>query len=117
MIYYGKEPWSGPTRLSEMLDFSELPATVRNMVADYPIHIIDARRFKDSEKLETDARLFFGMIQRDENADEWSKYVEENREAFQNISSDTYDAIATFTKTGKFLESKDKYLGKEALYN
>ncbi len=27
--------------------------------------------------------------------------------------SDTYDAIATFTKTGKFLENKDKYLDEE----
>lgn len=113
VIYYGKEPWSGPTRLSDMLDFSELPEAVRNTVADYPIHIIDARRFKDSEKLETDARLFFGMIQRDENADEWSKYVEENQEAFRNISSDTYDAIATFTKTGKFLDNKQKYMSEE----
>lgn len=113
VIYYGKEPWTGPTSLSEMLDLDELPEAVKNMVADYPIHIIEARRFKDSEKLETDARLFFGMIQRDENADELAKYVEENKDAFQNISSDTYDAIATFTKTGKFLDNKDKYLGKE----
>lgn len=113
VIYYGKEPWKGPTKLSDMMDFSKLPETVRNMVADHPIHIIDARRFEDSEKLETDARLFFGMIQRDENADEWEKYVEENKEAFQNISSDTYDAIATFTKTGRFLENKEKYLDVE----
>jgi len=113
VIYYGKNPWTGPTRLSEMLDLSELPEAARNMVVDYPIHIIDARRFKDSEKLETDARLFFGMIQRDENADEWAKYVEENREAFQNISTDTYDAIATFTRTGKFLDNKHKYMSEE----
>ena len=113
VIYYGKDPWTGPTRLSEMLDLSELPEAVRNMVADYPIHIIDARRFKDSEKLETDARLFFGMIQRDDNADEWAKYVEENREAFQNISTDTYDAIATYTRTGKFLDNKHKYMSEE----
>jgi len=113
VIYYGKNPWTGPTRLSEMLDLSELPEAARNMVVDYPIHIIDARRFKDSEKLETDARLFFGMIQRDENADEWAKYVEENREAFQNISTDTYDASATFTRTGKFLDNKHKYMSEE----
>ena len=113
VIYYGQEPWVGPTKLSDMMDFSELPDTMRNMVADYPIHIIDARRFADSEKLETDARLFFGMIQRDENADEWEKYVEENKEAFQNMSTETYDAIATFTKTGRFLENKEKYLDED----
>lgn len=113
VIYYGKDPWTGPNRLSDMLDYSELPEEVQNMIVDYPIHIIDARRFADSEKLETDARLFFGMLQRDEQADEWSKYVEQNTEAFRNISSDTYDAIATFTKTGKFLDNKEKYISQE----
>ena len=49
------------------------------------------------------------MIQRDEDADAWATYVEENREAFQNLSSDTFEAIATFTRTGKLLENKDIY--------
>ena len=113
IIYYGKEPWSGPTRLSEMLDFSDLPEEVRNVVADYPIHVLDVRRFKDSEKLETEARLFFGMLQRDEDTDKCIEYWEENREAFQNISDDTYDAIATFTRSEKLLENCQVYTNEE----
>lgn len=109
VIYYGKEPWTGSTCLTDMLDFSEIPEEIRDIVADYPIHVIDARRFEDSEKLETEARLFFGMLQRDEDADSWQEYVNENREGFQNLSTDTYDAIATFTKMGQMLDTKETY--------
>lgn len=113
VIYYGKEEWTGPRKLSEMLDFGELPEEVRNVVADYPIHVIDARRFADSEKLETEARLLFGMMQRDDNAEECAAYLKENQTEFQNISEDTFEAIATFTGTMKLLEQKEKYENEE----
>lgn len=113
VIYYGKEPWTGPKNLSDMLDFSELPETVKGMVIDYPIHILDARRFQNSEELVTDARLLFGMLKRDEDKDAWIEYVEENKQAFQNVSSDTYHAIATFTKAGQLLDEQQKYASEE----
>lgn len=113
VIYYGQEPWSGPTRLSEMLDFGDLPEEVRNVVADYPIHVLDVRRFKDSEKLETEARLFFGIMQRDEDKEGCTEYIEANKDAFKNIGDDTYDAIATFTRSEKLLANKQEYINEE----
>jgi len=113
VIYYGKEPWTGPTRLSEMLDFGDLPEEVRSVVADYPIHVLDVRRFEDSEKLETEARLFFGMLQRDEDTDKCEAYWEENKEAFQNLSDDTYEAIVTFTNSEQLLEDKKNNMNEE----
>ena len=61
VIYYGQEPWEGPAKLSDILNFEKLPEEVRKLVVDYPIHVIDARRFADSEQLVTDARLLFGI--------------------------------------------------------
>ena len=99
-----------------MLDFSEIPEVIRDIIANYPIHVIDARRFEDSEQLETEARFFFGMLQRDEDADSWQEYVNENREGFQNLSTDTYDAIATFTKMGHLPHRISKH-EKKCIYN
>jgi len=113
VIYYGKEPWTGPTRLSEMMDFGDLPEEVRNVVADYPIHVLDVRRFEDSEKLESEARLFFGILQRDEDTDKCEEYCEENKEAFQNLSDDTYEAIVAFTNSEKLLEDKKVNMNEE----
>lgn len=59
------------------------------------------------------ARLFFGMLQRDEDTDKCVEYWEENKEAFQNISDDTYDAIATFTRSEKLLENSQVYTNSE----
>lgn len=96
-----------------MLDFGDLPEEVRNVVADYPIHVLDVRRFEDSEKLETEARLFFGMLQRDEDTDKCEAYWEENKEAFQNLSDDTYEAIVTFTNSEQLLEDKKNNMNEE----
>lgn len=103
VLYYGEEPWDGPTRLSEMMDFENLPEEIREVVADYPIHVIDMRRFKDSEKLETDARLLFGVMQREGNLEEWEAYQLENEEEFSDLSEEAYEAIAVLTKSKELL--------------
>lgn len=108
VLYYGEEPWNGPTKLSELLDFSGLPEAVREAIVDYPIHVIDIRRFEDSEKLETDARLLFGVLQREGDAEKMKSYRDENEEAFSNISEETYDAIAVLSKSEGILEMKEK---------
>ena len=106
VLYYGEEPWDGPTRLSGLLNFDGLPDEVREVIADYPIHVIDMRRFEDSEKLETDARLLFGLMQREGNWEEWEAYQADNEEAFRNMSEDAYDAIAVLTKSEELIKIK-----------
>lgn len=108
VIYYGKEPWTGPTKLSDILNFENLPEEVQELVADYPIHVIDARRFKDSEKLETDARLLFGILQREDDAEAVETYARENEEAFQNVCEDTFDAIAILTNHKSIIGIKEQ---------
>lgn len=102
VIYYGKEPWTGPTKLSEILNFENIPEEIQQVVADYPIHIVDVRRFNDSESLETDARLLFGILQREDDVDELETYINQNKEAFLNINDDTYDAIGILTESNFF---------------
>lgn len=53
------------------------------------------------------------MMQRDDNAEECAAYLKENQTEFQNISEDTFEAIATFTGTMKLLEQKEKYENEE----
>lgn len=45
-------------------------------------------------------------MQRDEDTEGCSEYIEKNKNAFKNISDDTYDAIATFTRSEKLLANK-----------
>ena len=117
VLYYGKEPWKGPTKLSDILNFENLPERVREMIADYPIHVVDVRRFENSEMLETDARLLFGILQREGNAEAIEEYAKENEEAFKNICEDTFDAISILTNHKKIAEIKETSKNKEGGYD
>lgn len=43
VLYSGKEPWDGPMCLHDMLDFTDIPESLRKMTADYSINLIDIR--------------------------------------------------------------------------
>lgn len=57
--------------------------------------------------------MFFGILQRDEDTDKCEEYWEENKEAFQNLSDDTYEAIVTFTNSEQLLEDKKVNMNEE----
>lgn len=62
LLYYGKEPWDGPRCLSDMIDWEDVPQEIKEKTADYPLYLVDVRRFKNMEDLETDVKLVFGFL-------------------------------------------------------
>ena len=90
------------------MNFEGVPIEIQEKVADYPMHIIDVRRFAESEKLETDARIFFGFMQRDKDMEQLQLYCEKNQEDFQNMSEDTFDMISILSKSKGLFEMKEE---------
>lgn len=117
VLYSGLEPWTGPTRLSEILYLDDLPEEMRCVVADYPIHVVDMRRFQDSEQLESDARLLFAVLQRQDSGSAMEEYKKANEDAFANVSEDTYDAIGVLTHSKQFLALKETSKNEKGGYN
>ncbi len=62
VVYFGAEPWDGPRRLSEMMDFPD--ERLRRYVKDYEIHLIDPHQMadRDFEKFSTDLGLTFQIL-------------------------------------------------------
>ncbi len=99
VLYYGEEPWDGPRCLKDILDLEGLPSEVQDMVADYPLYLIEVRKFEDYELFETELRLVFGFLQHDTDKDALNEYVAQNEEIFKNLSEDTFDLISNFSKS------------------
>ena len=66
----------------------DIPEELRQFVNDYPLHIIDVAHMDRTELLETDLKLVSGWLKRRSQADELREFVEEHREAFQNLAED-----------------------------
>lgn len=107
VIYYGKEPWEYPERLSDIQENADSRlSTLREYVQDYGINVIDVRRLTDEqiEGIESEVKLLFGYVKHDENPEKLEEFIQKNREEFQRLSKETYEMIAVMTETGKLLE-------------
>lgn len=78
---------------------------MKEYIVDYPLHILEVRRFKDYEKFQTDLKWVFGFLQRDQNDDELSQYINENKNVFSNMAEDAFELIAEFSHSWKLLET------------
>lgn len=109
VLYYGTKEWDGPRCLMDMLDLSELPAGVTKMVRDYPINLLEVRKYPHLEQFQTDIRYVFGFLQNAEDKEKMVSYLEENREIFSNLDGEAYDLICVMSKSSQLKQFKRGY--------
>lgn len=57
VLYFGMEPWDGARSLKEMLDLSELPEGLKELVSDYPMHLLEVRNYEHLENFKIVERV------------------------------------------------------------
>lgn len=116
-LYWGERPWDGPKTLHELLQWKDIPPEVEKMVADYPMHVLDVRRFTKSEELKTDVRILFGFLQRQNDSKALSDYIEKNKADFSEMDEDTYDMISVLSNFKELESVKEIYKNKDGEEN
>ena len=106
VLYSGKEAWNGPTSLHEMLDFTNIPESLREMTPDYRIHVIEIRKLENTEVFQTDVRQVFDFIRYSEDKKALQKLVESDA-YYQNMEEDAYDVVALYTNSTELVQAKD----------
>lgn len=113
VLYFGAEEWSGPQDLHGLLNFSGALASLKNVIPNYKINILDVRRFPHWQSFRSDLRQVFGYLQHLSNAKEIRSYVNEHKTEYNNISEDAYDLISSVTNAGVLAKLKEKYQDKK----
>ena len=109
VLYYGKNPWDGPTQLCQLMDQKEPPDELAALVNDYKIHVLEVGSFEDTSLFKTDLREVFGFIRHAGNKDAEREFTRENQRAFQAIEEDAYDVIAALTSSRELEQIKEQY--------
>ena len=109
VIYWGKTPWNGPRRLKEILDLDAYPLELQPFIADYPIYLLEVRKFEKLENFTTDIRYVFGFLQREQNKKSLAEYVEANRESFRELSEEAYDLLTVQSNTKELKRKKNEF--------
>ncbi|MBQ8116828.1 MAG: Rpn family recombination-promoting nuclease/putative transposase [Lachnospiraceae bacterium] len=101
-FYHGKEPWTGPRSLKDMMDFGDFPAAFN----DYHMHLVCANDDGLAENCNTHLGLLLRVLaaRGDRRQLETLKHSGE----FDNIDEETSRAIAELADMPKLLEHVEK---------
>ena len=107
VIYYGKEPWTAPTSLSELFagNFSG------HGINDWHIPVIDVRRMADEEiaTYSPEMKSFFSFIKYSEDPKEVQRVIQENASVFSNLGELTYETLSELTNSPELRRIKGQY--------
>ena len=96
VLYAGVEPWKGPTRLHEMIDFMDIPEVLKGMVSDYRIQVVDIRRLEDASVFKTDVRYVIDFLRCCEDKEALRDLVDKEP-YYQNMEDDAYEIISKYS--------------------
>lgn len=113
VLYFGEEEWSGPMDLHGLLELGGEMERLKQYIPNYRIHVLEVRRYEYWEKFTTDMKLLFGYLREIKNKQTLLKYLEENKEAYQHLSEDTFDLICAVTDVEELNGIKEE--GQEQL--
>lgn len=104
VLYYGND-WDGAMNLHSILDFTDIPEPLRNMVGNYHINLLDIRKLEDTSVFRTDLKQVFDFIRLSEDKAKLLELVE-NDSSYKQMDDDAYDVAISFTKSEKLIEKQ-----------
>lgn len=115
VLYSGSKDWDGPTTLHEMLDFTDIPEEMKEMVADYKINLVEIRKIEDTSIFKTDVRQVFDFIRCSNNKNALKQLVETD-DYYKNMEEDAFDVAVQYTNAKELIEAKE-YYEKEGVFD
>ena len=106
ILYAGKEPWETPNSLHDILDFTDVPEELRDVVSDYKINVIDIREFENTDVFQTDLKQVFDFIRYSTDKKKLLDLVK-NDAYYQAMDEDAFDVITQYTNSKELVQKKD----------
>lgn len=95
VLYYGEEDWDGPKDIYSMLDFSDIPKSLREKISNYQAHVIEIRKLDDTSMFKTDVKQVFDVIRFSKDKYKLNELVQQEQ-AYQMFDEDAYDMVAAY---------------------
>lgn len=119
VFYYGNKKWDGPINLYDMFDIpnDELGNILKEYVPNYWINLFDVQNSDISYQFRSDLQILVDMIRYRRDKSKLLRCIDENKDYFSNLDTDTYQAIQVFLNFTKEMKSKIKAADGKGRYN
>ena len=97
VVYWGKDPWDGPTKLSELFRGADLSCHTVQL----EINLLDVCRMTDEEicSYSGELRAVFGFRKYADDRESLKRFIRANRGHFTNVSETAVEALAELTRS------------------
>lgn len=113
ILYAGKERWTGPKCLHDVIDFQDVPESIQKLVENYHIHIVDIRRIEDTAVFKTDVKQVFDFLKCTEDMQALLDLVEKEV-YYKSMDIDAYEVVKSYANISNVIQV-EKYKGKEGI--
>ena len=117
-LYSGEEPWDGPRKLSDMMEFDPEDENLRVLFEEYHLHLFCINEQNGFDTFRSGLKHLFRAMNCRKDKEKMSELMK--NEAYAHLSKETWEAIAVMTDNAAMLQKKDKYKtenGKEEEHN
>ena len=117
-LYSGEEPWDGPRKLSDMMEFDPEDENLRVLFEEYHLHLFCINEQNGFDTFHSGLKQLFRAMNCRKDKERMSELMK--NEAYSHLSKETWEAIAVMTDNAAMLQKKDKYKtenGEEEEYN
>lgn len=97
-LYYGREPWSGPLSLYDMMGFCTGNSDIgelRKYLPDYRINVVDMRRTENLFNYKTSLQHIFSMVKYNSDKKKLYDYAKIHRQELRSMDADSITAMLT----------------------
>lgn len=106
VLYAGEEEWDGPCNLHDMIDFTDIPDSLKGMVSDYKINVINIRKLENTEVFQTDVKQVFDFIRCSNDKKRLLDLVE-NDVYYKEMEDDAFNIVAKYTNSKELVKAQD----------
>ena len=94
-VLYSGEEWNGPKELTDIVDLRGLPESLKGMVSNYKINLIEIRKWEDTSVFKTDLRQVFDFIRCSKDREKLKDLIENNPE-YEQLDEQAYNVIKEY---------------------
>lgn len=112
VVYYGHEPWDGALDLYGVMELGSIPRSVKKLVHNYPVNLLEVNSFEDVERFRTDLSAVFGFLQNCQDRQALQAFMNQHQADYKALNEDAYDVITYLAGEQELAKYKNKFITK-----